>query len=250
MELQAAFISIAVSLVGTLGGWVIWSVRNRNLERQRALVREQLEIKRQEEVQEHRKFLEKQVDRAIENADDARRQATAAVKDAANWKTMVDDLQAKLTQANNDAQFAKRQVDELSLEVLDHKTLLKQMPELKAMVDEQGRLINILTSQLERIPQLESEVERLHTAADELNRNLGALQQERSELAKLLEAERKIHRLNEEHLKSEINTLNSQLQSLTEENRTLKLRIAALENRNLSTNNHEVEKENANETPL
>jgi regulator of replication initiation timing len=100
--------------------------------------------------------------------------------------------------------------------------------------------VDILTAQLATIPKLESEIQRLHLAQDELNKRLGELSHERSEISRLLEAERKVHRINEESLKKEIAALKAQVQTLTDENTRLKVRLTALEKPNTNNSNSKV----------
>lgn len=249
MELQAALISIATTIITAVTGVLLYSARTRFQQKQKETLRlkldaeqkareAELEAKRQEAEEKNRLFLVAQVDRAIANADAARRIADAAKQDAANWHQMTDSLQEQLNSANTQIAFYRKQTEELAAILQEQKKSLESMPELKRQLEEQQKLVAILTAQLANIPKLEAEIQRLHTAQEAQSTHIGALQHERSEISRLLDAERKIHRMNEDNLKKEISNLKAQVQTLTEENTTLRQRIARLEIPNLSINNN------------
>lgn len=263
LELQAALISMATTIITALTGVMLYSARTRFQQKQKETLRvkveadqrareAELEAKRQEAEEKNRLFLVAQVDRAIANADEARKVADAAKaetatiadaakKDAANWRLLTDSLQEQLNSATAQIAFFRKQTEELSAILQEQKKSLESMPELKRQLEDQQKLVDILTAQLANIPKLEAEIQRLHLAQEAQSLRIGELQHERGEISRLLEAERKIHRLNEDSLKKEIAGLKAQVQTLTDENTTLRQRIARLEIPNISTNNNKTE---------
>lgn len=253
---------MATTIITALTAMLVYGARTRFLQKQKETLRlkleseqkareAELEARRQEAEEKNRLFLVAQVDRAIANADDARRVADtakaeaaaiadAAKKDAANWRQLADSLQEQLNSATTQIAFYRKQTEELSLILQEQKKSLESMPELKRQLENQQKLVDILTAQLATIPKLESEIQRLHLAQDELNKRLGELSHERSEISRLLEAERKVHRINEESLKKEIAALKAQVQTLTDENTRLKVRLTALEKPNTNNSNSKV----------